>query len=151
MVGVLTTDSVSGRKHLQNHHHEHRSFPGCVLSPLLFTLLTHDCCAKYSSNHIIRFADDTTVICLISNDDSAYREEVNQLVAWCDSNNLSLNLDKTREMTVDFRRKHTVDTPLTIHGNIVESVKSTKILGVHIADDLTWTTHTRGHSSDFTS
>ncbi|KAI4902382.1 hypothetical protein NFI96_005631 [Prochilodus magdalenae] len=49
---------------------------GCVLNPLLFTLLTHDCCAKYNSNHIIRSADDTTVVGLISNDDeSAYREE----------------------------------------------------------------------------
>ncbi len=33
---------------------------GCVLSPLLFTLLTHDCTAKFSSNHI-KFADDTTM------------------------------------------------------------------------------------------
>ncbi|KAI4902020.1 hypothetical protein NFI96_031466, partial [Prochilodus magdalenae] len=66
---------------------------GCVLSPLLFTLMTHDCCAKYNSNHIIRFADDTTVVGLISNDDGpAYREEVNQLIAWCDSNILSLNV-----------------------------------------------------------
>ncbi len=42
---------------------------GCVLSPLLFTLLTHDCTAKFSSNHIIKFADDTTVVGLISNND----------------------------------------------------------------------------------
>ncbi|KAK1798634.1 hypothetical protein P4O66_006927, partial [Electrophorus voltai] len=34
---------------------------GSVLSPLLFTLLTHDCAAMHSSNHIIKFADDTTV------------------------------------------------------------------------------------------
>ncbi len=40
---------------------------GCVLSPLLFTLLTHICTAKFSSNHIINFADDTTVVGLISN------------------------------------------------------------------------------------
>ncbi|KAI4883985.1 hypothetical protein NFI96_003366 [Prochilodus magdalenae] len=46
------------------------------------------------------------------------------------------------KMTVDFRRKHTVHTPLTIHGNTLESVESTRFLGVHIADDLTWTTHT---------
>ncbi len=32
---------------------------GCVLSPLLFTLLTHNCTAKSSSNHIIKLADDT--------------------------------------------------------------------------------------------
>ncbi|KAK3525628.1 hypothetical protein QTP70_001446 [Hemibagrus guttatus] len=47
---------------------------GCVLSPLLFTLLTHDCAAMHISNHIIKFADDTTVVGLISkNDESAYR------------------------------------------------------------------------------
>ncbi len=39
---------------------------GCVLSPLLFTLLTHDCTAKFSSNHIIKFADDTSVVGLIT-------------------------------------------------------------------------------------
>ncbi|MCI4374997.1 hypothetical protein PGIGA_G00103990 [Pangasianodon gigas] len=48
----------------------------CVLSPLLFTLLTHDCAAKYSSNRIIKFADDTIAVCLIRNtDESAYRIE----------------------------------------------------------------------------
>ena len=34
----------------------------CVLSLLLFTLMTHDCCARQSSNHIIKFGDDTTVV-----------------------------------------------------------------------------------------
>ncbi|KAK3539575.1 hypothetical protein QTP70_010270 [Hemibagrus guttatus] len=29
---------------------------GCVLSPLLFTLLTHDCAAMHSSNHIVNSA-----------------------------------------------------------------------------------------------
>ncbi|KAK3537182.1 hypothetical protein QTP70_002640 [Hemibagrus guttatus] len=39
---------------------------GCVLSPLLFTLLNHDCAAMHSSNHIIKFTDDMTVVGLIS-------------------------------------------------------------------------------------
>ncbi|KAK3528598.1 hypothetical protein QTP70_005013 [Hemibagrus guttatus] len=74
---------------------------GCVLSPLLFTLLTHDCAAMHSSNHIIKFAYDTTVVGLISkNDKSAYREEAQQLTAWCKANNLSLNVDRTKEMAI---------------------------------------------------
>ncbi|KAK1786349.1 hypothetical protein P4O66_018038, partial [Electrophorus voltai] len=78
---------------------------GSVLSPLLFTLLTHDCAAMHSSNHIIKFADDTTVVGLINKDnESAYREEVRELVSWCKVNNLYLNVDKTKEMVVDFRR-----------------------------------------------
>ena len=31
---------------------------GCVLSPLLYSLFTHDCVAKHDSNTIIKFADD---------------------------------------------------------------------------------------------
>ncbi|KAI3374370.1 hypothetical protein L3Q82_006199 [Scortum barcoo] len=42
---------------------------GCVLSPLLYSLFTHDCVATHSSNTIIKFADDTTVIGLITGDD----------------------------------------------------------------------------------
>ncbi|KAI3360339.1 hypothetical protein L3Q82_014650 [Scortum barcoo] len=41
----------------------------CVLSPLLYSLFTHDCVATNSSNTIIKFADDTTVIGLITGDD----------------------------------------------------------------------------------
>jgi len=95
------------------------------------------------TNHIIKFADDTTVVGLISNDDdSSYREEVHHLINWCDTNNLHLNVNKTKEITVDFRKIHKPHTPLTINGSAVESVKSTKFLGVHITDDLTWTTNT---------
>ncbi|KAK1784212.1 hypothetical protein P4O66_003960 [Electrophorus voltai] len=50
---------------------------GSILSPLLFTLLTHDCAAMDSSNHIIRFTDDTTMVGLINKDnESAYIVEV---------------------------------------------------------------------------
>lgn len=116
---------------------------GCVLSPLLFTLLTHDCVAMHSSNHIIKFADDTTVVGLISkNDESAYREEVKQLTDWCRVNNLSLNVDKTKEMVVDFRRAQRDHSPLNIGGSPVEIVQSTKFLGVHLTENLTWSLNT---------
>ncbi len=117
---------------------------GCVLSPLLFTLLTHDCTAKFSSNHNIKFADDTTVVGLISNNDEThYIEEVAQLAEWCGANKLSLNVEKTKEVVLDFRRRNSIDhPPLTIDSSNVERVSSTKFLGVHITEDLTWTTNT---------
>ncbi|KAK3547994.1 hypothetical protein QTP70_001658 [Hemibagrus guttatus] len=55
---------------------------GCVLSPLLFTLLTQDCAAMHSSNHIIKLADDTTMVDLISKNESAYREEPHHCLVW---------------------------------------------------------------------
>ncbi|KAF0040565.1 hypothetical protein F2P81_006463 [Scophthalmus maximus] len=85
---------------------------GCVLSPLIFTLLTHDCAPFFSSNHTVKFADDTTVVVLISNNDEThYRKEVSQLVTWCRGNNLFLNIDKTKEVFIDFRRGQTPKPP----------------------------------------
>ena len=118
---------------------------GCVLSPLLYSLFTHDCVATYSSNTIIKFADDTTVIGLITDgDETAYREEVRALTSWCQDNNLHLNVSKTKELIVDYRKKQRDGhAPITIDGTPVERVSSFRFLGVHITEDLTWTHHTR--------
>jgi hypothetical protein len=78
---------------------------GCELSPLLYSLFTHDCVAKHDSNTIIKFADDTTVVGLITdNDETAYREEVRELTVWCQDNNLSLNVSKINELIMDYRK-----------------------------------------------
>ena len=80
---------------------------GCVLSPLLYSLFTHDCVAMHASKSIIKFADATTVVGLITNnDETAYREEVRALEVWCQENNFSLNVNKSKEMIVDFRCVH---------------------------------------------
>ncbi len=116
---------------------------GCVLSPLLYSLYTHDCADTNSSNVIVKFADDTTVIGLITdNDETAYRAEVSTLTKWCQENHLSLNIDKTKELVVDFRRQSREHTPITIDKTPVERVNSFKFLGVHITEDLTWSAHT---------
>uniref|UniRef100_A0A8L0DMF9 Reverse transcriptase domain-containing protein n=1 Tax=Oncorhynchus mykiss TaxID=8022 RepID=A0A8L0DMF9_ONCMY len=116
---------------------------GCVLSPLLYSLFTHDCVATHASNSIIKFADDTTVVGLITNnDETAYREEVRALGVWCQENNLTLNVNKTKEMIVDFRKQQREHSPIHIDGTVVERVSSFKFLGIHITDKLNWSTHT---------
>ncbi|KAK3560731.1 hypothetical protein QTP86_016561, partial [Hemibagrus guttatus] len=77
-----------------------------------------------------------------NNDESVYRDEVQRLTAWCKANSLSLNVDKTKEMVVDFRRAQSDHSPLFIDGSPVEIVESTKFLGVHLAEDLTWSLNT---------
>ena len=42
---------------------------GGVLSLLFYSLFTHACRARHTSNTIIMFADDTTVLGLITNND----------------------------------------------------------------------------------
>ncbi|KAI4901825.1 hypothetical protein NFI96_033814, partial [Prochilodus magdalenae] len=49
---------------------------GCVLSPLLFTLLTYDCSPIHPDCHIVKFADDTAVVgCITNSDESGYRQK----------------------------------------------------------------------------
>ncbi len=116
---------------------------GCVLSPLLYSLYTHDCVSSHSSTSIIKFADDTVVLGLINNnDEAAYLEEVESLTSWYQDNCLSLNVSKTKELIVDFRKRQQQPyTPLMISGTPVERVSSFKYLGANISEDLSWTTH----------
>ncbi|KAL0161541.1 hypothetical protein M9458_045266 [Cirrhinus mrigala] len=116
---------------------------GCVLSPLLYSLYTYDCKATSSSNIIVKFAGDTTVVGLItSGDETAYREEVSALTHWCQENHLTLNVAKTKELIVDFRRCGGTHTSININGVAVERVSSFRFLGVHLAEDFSWSVHT---------
>jgi hypothetical protein len=97
---------------------------GCVLSPLLYTLFTHQCMAKHDSNTIIKFADDKTVIGLITdNNKTAYREEVRDLALWCQHNNPHLNMIKTKELIVDYIPP--------FYGAVVEQVENFKFKCPH--------------------
>lgn len=76
---------------------------------------------------------------LITNgNETAYRQEVDKLDLWYKENNLILNINKTKEMIVDFRKTGTAPPPLYINGTTVEMVKSFKYLGVYINNNLTW-------------
>ncbi|KAK7878084.1 hypothetical protein WMY93_031231, partial [Mugilogobius chulae] len=75
-------------------------------------------------------------------DEAHYREEVFQLETWCRVNNLCINVKKTKEMIVDFRRNAAAMSPLYINGDMVEIVSCFKYLGVQIMDNFTWTSNT---------
>ncbi|KAK1786583.1 hypothetical protein P4O66_003028 [Electrophorus voltai] len=117
---------------------------GCVLSPLLYSLYTHDCTATSSSTIIVKFAGDTVVMGLISaNDERAYLEKIKHLENWCQENNLLLNVSKTKELIVDCSRKQEQPyQPVRISGTTVERVDSFRYLGVHILQHLSWSRHT---------
>ncbi|KAI5094470.1 hypothetical protein C0J45_16194 [Silurus meridionalis] len=121
-------------------HISRSSVTGCVLSPLLYSLFTHDCAPLHNSNIFIKYADDTTVVGQIhNNDESPYREEIRSLTAWCATNNLTLNASKTKELIVNFRKSNSRrHLPVNINGNEVERVSSFNFLGVHISEDLSW-------------
>ena len=64
---------------------------------------------------------------------------------WCQDNNLSLNVTKTKEMIMDYKKKRAKHTPIPIliEGAVVEQVESYKFLGVHINNKLELSKHTK--------
>ena len=116
---------------------------GTVLSPFLFTLYTADCRSTYVDCEIDKYADDTALTGKITDDDdSHYRQEIVGFVQWCDDNFLQLNVEKTKEMIIDFRKSKSEPGPVVIKGGEVERVTTYKYLGVTFDDNLTWRQNT---------
>jgi hypothetical protein len=60
---------------------------------------------------------------------------------WCQENNL--NVIKTKELIVDYRKRRAEHAPINIDRTVVERVKNFKFLGVHITNKLLWFKHTK--------
>ena len=93
-----------------------------MLSPLLYSLFTHDCMAVHDSNAIIKFADDATVVDLISDDNEWFRD----LAVLCQDNNLSLNVSKIKKLIVEYRKRRAEHVPIHFDGAVLEQVESFK-------------------------
>ena len=93
----------------------------------------------------MKYADDTAVVGLINNDnnETMYFDTVNFVNDWCKDNYLLLNVAKTKELIIDFRKNTPEKLPMTIDGSIVEVVPSYKYLGTHIQNNLKWDSHTK--------
>jgi len=79
---------------------------GCCLSPKLFSLYTYtyDCAtnSEHNDNIVIKYADDTTILGLIREDDeSSYRDMVHKVTLYGEDNDLVLNINKTKEVILD--------------------------------------------------
>ena len=109
---------------------------GCILSAFLFVLYTNDL-ARNNNVKIIKYADDTVVVGLVENDNATeYRSAIKFVSKWCNNNFLNLNVNKTKELVIDFRRKKNKKNPITINGSNVNIVQEYKYLGCIISDDL---------------
>ena len=104
---------------------------GCVLSSLLYYLVTQSWVNMHDSNTIIKLLKTTVIGLIPGNNETAYMEDVNDLAEGCQDNNLSHNINKTQELIVDYEVE-------------VERVDGFTFLGVHVTKDLKWSTRTVG-------
>ena len=73
---------------------------------------------------MVKFADDTSLSGLIQEDDSSYRQAVEDLIEWCDKTYLELNVTKTKEVVINFRKAKVNMDPIVIRGQPVEIVSN---------------------------
>lgn len=90
--------------------------------------------------HIVKFADDSVIVSLLSSDDLEHGPVVKEFMDWCSSSFLHISVAKTKEMLVDFRKNPTVISPVMIENEAVELVNNYKYLGTYVDDKLTFET-----------
>lgn len=74
--------------------------------------------------------------------ESSYRDLVHKITVYEKDNDLVLNIDKTKEFILDFRRRAHPLQPLTIKGTVVERTDSYKFLSLHMSESFSWAKNT---------
>ena len=92
----------------------------------------------------INFADDTTLITNLNNEDTRnepLNDELTNFHNWLRANKLSLNVNKTKAMVFHMPQKHIQLPLLRIAGEDIAFVDHFNFLGIIINKHLNWTSH----------
>jgi hypothetical protein len=113
---------------------------GSVLGPFLFAVLINSFTPCSERTTCVKYADDVTLIHHIPRGDSDQLDvEWNSALLWAKQHDLEVNTSKTKVMTVSFSKTRAAVSDLFgINGIQVEEVKSLRLLGLQVTDNLTW-------------
>ena len=112
---------------------------GTKLGPWLFVLMINDLDTNAQQ---WKYVDDTTVSeVVVKGGESHVQAIANRVIKWSHENRVQLNADKCKELRISFAKEQRAFDPVIIEGKEVELVTSTKLLGLTIANDLTWNVH----------
>jgi hypothetical protein len=115
---------------------------GCVLSPQLFTIYTDELRGTPGKTYIIKYADDSAIVSLISDEDeSDYKKCIEYVTQWCKDKFLVLNTAKTKEIIFSNCRDSRSRNPIIVNGSEIEQVNQFKYLGVMLDSKITFQAH----------
>ena len=95
--------------------------------------------------HCFKYVDDLTMVeCREQNVASnQLQQTVSNLCTWAENNKMQLNPTKCFKMELSFSRNPPNRPPITIGDHQLCTERETKLLGVHIQNDLKWESHIR--------
>ena len=117
---------------------------GTKMGPLCFLVLINDALRDTGSRW--KYVDDSTIGMKVVNKGhntsySDLQDNLNNLQEWTTNNSVTINHSKTVVMHINFGATR-LDPPLiTLGTDTLEVVKSTKLLGITIDDQLKWDNH----------
>ena len=122
---------------------------GSILGPLLFCIFINDLPLSLSDQHVSCdiFADDTSLHCkatTITEVQNSLQNGLNDVLNWCQQNNMVLHPGKTKSMVICSRQKHqrhAFTLNLSINNTAIDQVQEHKVLGVIIDGELKWQSH----------
>lgn len=118
---------------------------GSILGPLLYLIYVNDI-SQATDASILSFADDTTITISARSNEQLFtkaNKALTEINTWFTANKLFLNLNKTQYMIITPSQKSftTENNTLQVANHNIARTTSTKFLGIHIDQHLTWKTH----------
>lgn len=116
---------------------------GSILGPLLFAIYINDLLALPISSVVHAFADDTTLYYAHTDPDtviSTLNEDLATVRDWCETNQMVINVEKTKYMLIAPKRQKLVpniDAPV-LRDIAIKKTDKTRLLGFTITADLAW-------------
>jgi len=92
----------------------------------------------------MKYIDDTTLITcneVVNGSTDPMQSCLQEVEAWCDTNHMTLNAAKSKDVVFYFGENNPHLVPLRIQGAHIDSVEELNLLGVTVSSNLKWDSH----------
>ena len=113
---------------------------GTKLATWLFVVMVNDLDIPISK--LWTYVDDMSMAeTILKGGSSTIQNDVDDLINQSEANKFQMNKGKCKELWIRFSKLINQFEPMKIHNNPLEVVRSAKILGLTLSDDLKWIEH----------